>query len=54
MGKQAIMSIMTNELIRRLQVIDDKLDISEKMLVIEKYVQQLINSEYNWRQIREI
>ena len=54
MGRQSIMSIMSNELMRRLQVIDDRLDIQETINVVENYVQQLVNSEYNWKQIREI
>ena len=54
MGRQSIMSIMTNELMRRLQVIDDKLEIDETIKVVEQYIQQLINSEYNWKQIRDI
>jgi len=48
------MSIMTNELVRRLQVIDEKLEKKEKIEIVEKYVQQLKNSEYNWKQIRDI
>ena len=39
---------------RRLQVIDDKLEIDETIKVVEQYIQQLINSEYNWKQIRDI
>ena len=54
MGRQSIMSIMSNELMRRLQVIDDKLDLEETINVTEKYVQQLVNSDYNWKQIRDI
>ena len=54
MGKHSIMSIMSNELMRRLQVIDERLDISETFDVVEKYVQQLVNSEYNWTQIRDM
>ena len=53
MGRQALMSIMSNELVRRLDVLGE-LDQSEIDSVIDKYIQQLINSEYNWKQIREI
>ena len=54
MGRQSIMSIMTNELVRRLQVLDEKLDKQEITGVIDKYVQQLRNSEFNWKQSRDI
>ena len=47
MGRTSIMSIMTNELMRRLLVLDEGLDISEKIEVVEKYTRQLVNSEYN-------
>ena len=47
------MSIMTYELVRRLQVLHEKLDKSEVISVIDKYVQQLCNSEFNWKQIRD-
>ena len=53
MGRQALMSIMSNELVRRLDVLGE-LDQNEIDSVIDKYIQQLINSEYNWKQIREI
>ena len=54
MSKQSIMSIMSNELVRRLEVLGNKIEHSEKMKVVEKYVQQLVNSEYSWKQIRDI
>ena len=54
MGRQSIMSIMCNEMMRRLQVIDDRLPLTEMKNVIEKYVQQLVNSGYGWKQIRDI
>ena len=53
MGRQALMSIMSNELVRRLEVLGE-LDQNEIDNIIDKYIQQLINSEYNWKQIREI
>ena len=48
------MSIMCNELMRRLQVIDENLPLKETINVVEKYVQQLVNSGYGWKQIRDI
>ena len=54
MGRQAVMSIMTNELTRRLQVLDERLDKNEVIEVIDKYVQQLKNSGFNWKQTRDI
>ena len=41
------MSIMTNELRRRLEVIGENLPQNEKNEIIDVYTQQLINSEYN-------
>ena len=41
------MSIMSNELVRRLEVLDEKLDKKDVIEVIDKYVQQLKNSELN-------
>ena len=54
MGRQWIMSIMSNELVRRLEVLDEKLDKKDVIEVIDKYVQQLKNSEFNWKQSRGI
>ena len=54
MDRQEIMAIMTDELTRRLQVIDEKLDRKEVIEIIDKYVQQLKNSGFNWKQMRDI
>ena len=54
MSRHQIINIMSNELIRRLEVIDCSLDIVEKIKVVNKYVQQLVNSEYSMKQCREI
>ena len=54
MGRQAVMSIMTNELTRRLQVLDEKLVKTEVIAVIDKYVQQLKKCGFNWKQTRDI
>ena len=45
---------MSNELIRRLEMLDKCLDQKEKNSVVDKYVQQLVNSEYSWKLCREI
>ena len=52
MGRQSILSIMTNKLVRRLQVLDESLDMKETLEIIDKNVQQLCNSEFNWKQTR--
>ena len=54
MGKHQLMSIMTNELRRRMEVKGEKLKQNEKNDIINKYTQQLVNSEFKWRQIRKI
>ena len=54
MDRQEIMAIMTDELTRRLQVIDEKLDRKEVIEIIDKYVQQLKKSGFNWKQMRDI
>jgi len=53
-GKQQLMNILSNELIRRMEVISDELEQNEKNIIVEKFTQQLVNSEYTWRTIREI
>ena len=54
LGRQQKMSIMTNELRRRLETLDDNLSQNETISVMDHYIQQLVNSEFGWRQIREI
>jgi len=53
-SRQQIMSIMSNELVRRLEVISVNLEQTEKDSIVNKYIQQLWNSEYNWKQCRDI
>ena len=53
-GRRQLMSIMTNELRRRLEMIGDGVDQEERDAIVNKYTQQLLNSEYNWRQCHEI
>ena len=54
LSRQQKMSIMTNELRRRLEVIGENLPQKEKNGIVDQYTQQLLNSEYSWRQIRDI
>ena len=54
MGKQSLFAILSNELRRRLEVLDEKLPLNEKIQVVNKFTQQLVNSEFAWKQIREI
>ena len=54
MSRQSIMAIMSNELVRRLDVLDENLEKEEVLSVVEKYIQQLVNSEFKWKQIRDI
>ena len=53
-GQQAKVNIMSNELRRRLEVLSDCISEQEVTSVINKYIQQLTNSGYNWKQQREI
>ena len=53
-GRQQVMSIMTNELRRRLEVMGDSLHQLERNEIVNKYTQQLVNSEYNWKQCHDI
>ena len=54
LGTQHKMNIMTNELRRRLEVIGENLPQIERNEIVEKYTQQLINSENKWKQVRNI
>ena len=53
-GRQQIMSIMSNELVRRLEVLSIDLEQPEVDEIVNKFTQQLWNSEYNWKQCRDI
>ena len=46
-GRQQLMSIMTNEVRRRLEVIGASVSQNEHDKIVDKYTQQLVNSEYN-------
>ena len=54
LGRNQVMNIMSNELIRRLEVTSSDLEIDDKISIVDKYTQQLINSEYSWKSCREI
>ena len=55
MGRQQKLSILSNELIRRLSKCDlKKRDPSERIKVIEQYVRELKKSEYKRVDVREI
>ena len=54
MSKNSKFSIMSNELKRRLEVLNEKIGKAEKIQIVNKYTQQLKNSGYGRRQIWEI
>ena len=54
MCRHQILNIMSNELIRRLEMVDKVISQNEKNEIVNKYVQQLVNSEYSWKMCREI
>ena len=54
MSRQSLYSILGNELRRRLETLDDNLSQLETNSILDKYIQQLVNSEFSWRQILEI
>ena len=47
-------SILVNELSRRFEMMDNKITTEEKIETIDHFTQQLVNSEYNEKQIKEI
>ena len=54
MSSQSKFAINTNELRRRMEVLHDSICMDERISIIDKYTQQLLNSGYNRNQIREI
>ena len=46
MPEQSKFSILVNELNRRFEVMSDEVTIQEKIGVIDKFTQQLVNSGY--------
>ena len=53
-GEQAKYNIMSKELRRRLEVLSVDLPGTEVNQIVNKYIQQLTNSGYNWKQQRDI
>ena len=53
-SRQSLISILSNELTRCMEVLDERLEKDEIIAVINKFIQQLINSEFSWVQCREI
>ena len=53
-SEQSKFAILTNELRRRFSMMDEGIEINEKLEKIDHFSQQLINSGYSWRQIREV
>ena len=47
-------SILTNELARRFEMLDSKIDTEEKTSIVDHFTQQLWNSGYSRQQIREV
>ena len=47
-------AILTNELNRRMQMMDEEIDENEQIEIIDHFSQQLGNSGYQWSQIRKI
>ena len=54
MCRQSLYNILSNELNRRLEVLNDQLENEEIISVVDKFIQQLVNSEFSWHQCREI
>ena len=54
MSEQSKFSILVNELSRRFEVLDSKIDLGEKREIIDHFTQQLKNSGYSDEQMKEI
>ena len=54
MGTNSKFSIMSNELRRRFEVLNENVSRREKVQIIDKYTKQLVNSGYKRHQIFEI
>ena len=53
-GEQQKMDILSNELIRRMSNVCEKIEESEKIEIIDHYTKQLKNSGYSWAQSKEV
>ena len=47
-------AILTNEMNRRMQMMDEDVGLEEQIEKVDHFTQQLVNSGYKWGQIREI
>ena len=53
-SEQSKFNILVNELHRRFEVLDSKVEITEKIEIIDHFVLQLVNSDYSFDQIKNI
>ena len=53
-SEQSKMSILVNELNRRFDVIDDKVETNERIEVVDHFTTQLVNSGYGFSQAKDI
>ena len=54
MPESSKFSILVNELNRRFEVMSNEISFEEKIAVIDKFTQQMVNSGYSYLQIREV
>ena len=53
-SEQQKMDILSNELVRRMSNVCDKVESMEKVGIVDHYTKQLKNSGYSWTQAREV
>ena len=53
-SEQSKYNILVNELCRRFEVLDKDIPVEEKVMIVDHYTQQLVNSGYSKEQIREM
>jgi hypothetical protein len=53
-GEQQKMDILSNELVRRMSNVCDRVEDSEKVAIVDHHTKQLKNSGYSWMQAREV
>ena len=46
-------NILVNELVRRFEVLDDDIDLSEKIATIDHFTEQLVKSGYKHQQAKD-
>ena len=54
MSEHSKFSILTNELRRRFEVLDDRITIVEKISIVDHFTKQLANSGYKYNQVKDI